>query len=392
MRFATLILLLLASIAAAAPHVSNGPEPAEGVVDLQIEPIWEAGGEDDEDVLFGLITQVIEDDEGDIYLLDRQLSQVHVFSPEGEFLRDLSREGEGPGEARNPNDMFFTTDGDLALMQIFPGRVVLIDRQGEPKGTFPYDSGGSAFAVLIRGVSHGGTMTLAGINQSFDQGELTQTYFLSSFADDGSVAVTYEQKNNSMNFGAMTLDERSVDFPWVRFDVDAAGRVVVAPSRDDYHVEVRNTDGSVALSFDRELEVWNRNEADDSRVMQVMEAQGRNYPSPPQITVESTEPALNSLQVLDDGTIWTVTNRSLRTRDEGVAVEWDVFSPEGAYLKRVRLHGEADGMNDMVRVMAPDRVIIVKNFWGAMALGRGAEGDEDEDAEPMTVISCRMVP
>jgi len=392
MNIAAAILLLLASTVAAAPHVSNGPEPAQGVVDLKIEPIWEAGGDDDEDVLFGLITQILEDDEGDLYLLDSQLSQVHVFSPEGEFLRDLSREGEGPGEARSPNDMFFTPSGDLALMQIFPGRIVLIDLQGEPKGTFPYDSGGSAFAVLVRSVSRGGTLVLAGINQSFDQGELTQNYFLSSFADDGSVAATYVQKDNSMNFGAMTLDERAVDFPWARFDVDPTGRVVVAPSRDDYRIEVRDPDGTIALSFDRALEIWDRTEADDSRIMQVMEAQGRNYPMPPQITVESTEPALYSLQVLDDGTIWTVTNRSLRTRDEGVAVEWDVFSPEGAYLRRVRLHGEADGMNDLVRVMAPDRVVIVKNFWGAMASSRGVESDVEDDAEPMSVTSCRMVP
>ena len=392
MRIAAAILLLLAATAAAAPHVSNGPDPVEGVVDLHLETLWEAGGEDDEDVIFGLITQILEDDEGQLYLLDRQLSQVHVFSPEGEFLRALSREGDGPGEARSPNDMYFTADGGLALMQVFPGRVVLIDREGGPMGTFPYDSGGSAFAVLIRGVSRGGTLALAGINQTFANGELAQTYFLSSFAADGSVVTTYEQKANTMTFGAMTLDERTVDFPWVRFDVDGEGRLIVAPSRDDYRIEVRGPDGAPVLTFDRELEVWDRTPEDDRRIRSIMEAQGRNYPTPPAITVESTEPALYGLQVLDDGTIWTITNRSLRTRDEGVAVEWDVFSPAGEYLKRVRLHGEADGMNDLIRVMAPDRVVVVKNFWSALSSSQGVESDGGEEAGPMSVRSCRMAP
>ena len=392
MRLSMLIVLFAATAAFGTPHVANGPEPAEGVVDLRLEPVWEVGGEDDEETILGLITQIIEDADGNLYLLDRQLSQVSVFSPDGEFLRALSREGDGPGEVRGPNDMFFTPEGDLALMQIFPGRVVLIDTMGEPRGTFPYATDGSSFAVLVRGVSSGGTLALAGINQNFAGGQLTQAYFLSSFAADGSVATTFVEKANTMNFGAMVLDERSVDFPWSRFDIDASGRLIVAPSRDDYLIEVRNPDGTLALSFDRELEPWARTETDERRIHQALEAQGRNYPAPPEITYEDTEPALNSLTVLEDGSIWTVTNRSLRSRAPGVAIEWDVFSAEGGYLRRVRLLCDADGLDDLIRILSPDRAIVVRNFWSALASSRGVENDGDEDPSPMSVISCRLVP
>ena len=392
MRLLPLIFLFFAAAAVGAPHVANGPEPAEGVVDLRLEPRWEVGGEDDEETILGLVTQIVEDADGNLYLLDRQLSQVSVFSADGEFLRALSREGDGPGEVRGPNDMFFTPEGDLALMQVFPGRVVLIDVMGEPKGTFPYDSGGSSFAVLVRGESRGGTLTLAGINQNFAGGQLSQTYFLSSFAADGSIVTTYLDKANTMNFGAMVLDERSVDFPWSRFDIDPAGRVVVAPSRDDYRIEIRNPDGTVALSFDRAMEPWIRTETDKTRIRQALEAQGRNYPAPPEITYEDTEPALNRLQVLADGTIWTVTNRALRSQAEGVAITWDVFSADGHYLRRVRMIGDYDGLDDLIRVLDADRAVVVKNFWSALASSRGIENDGDADPSPMSVLSCRLVP
>ena len=71
--------------------------PPGGIESLALRELWRAGGLD-EDVIFGEIEQIVAGPEGNLYVLDSQLCQVMVFGPEGEFLRTLSREGEGPGE------------------------------------------------------------------------------------------------------------------------------------------------------------------------------------------------------------------------------------------------------------------------------------------------------
>ena len=55
------------------------------------------------------------DDDGNIYLLDSQLSEVKVFSPDGEPLKTLSREGDGPGEFRA-----------LSSVHVLPGDTLLL--------------------------------------------------------------------------------------------------------------------------------------------------------------------------------------------------------------------------------------------------------------------------
>ncbi len=112
-------------------HVMNPATPIESAATTTPEELWRVGGDEDEDVLFGVITSVAVDSDGLVYLLDAQMNVVHVFSPEGEFLREIGREGEGPGEFRRAEDLFLTVDGNIAVMQRMPGKIVQITTGGD---------------------------------------------------------------------------------------------------------------------------------------------------------------------------------------------------------------------------------------------------------------------
>ena len=60
---------------------------------MHLEEQWRIGG-DDVELLIGRITSARADADGNIYLLDGRLMQVHVIAPDGRFLRSLSRRGE----------------------------------------------------------------------------------------------------------------------------------------------------------------------------------------------------------------------------------------------------------------------------------------------------------
>ena len=77
-------------------HVMNPVKSAERPTTLKLEEEWRIGGEDDEEI-FGVITDIITDDDGNVYMLDAQLNEIKVYSEDGEYLRTIGREGEGTG-------------------------------------------------------------------------------------------------------------------------------------------------------------------------------------------------------------------------------------------------------------------------------------------------------
>ena len=77
-------LLLLAAAAAAGPPpvIDNPAAPADGATTLRLVEQWRAGGPDDE-IFFGTISEFLHDADGNIYLLDGQLSEIQVFDRDG---------------------------------------------------------------------------------------------------------------------------------------------------------------------------------------------------------------------------------------------------------------------------------------------------------------------
>ncbi|MDX1395851.1 MAG: 6-bladed beta-propeller [Gemmatimonadota bacterium] len=93
----------------------DGPDIA---LDPQTEEVYTVGALEGEDwETFGNVSDVAFDDDGNLFLLDRDAGHIVMFSPTGEFVRTIGQQGDGPGELAGPLG--------LALM---PGdRVVVFD-------------------------------------------------------------------------------------------------------------------------------------------------------------------------------------------------------------------------------------------------------------------------
>lgn len=66
-----------------------------------------------EQFVFGRIVGVAADPAGHVYVLDEQTSDLRVYSPSGDFLKVVAREGDGPGEIRRPFGLNFAADDRL---------------------------------------------------------------------------------------------------------------------------------------------------------------------------------------------------------------------------------------------------------------------------------------
>jgi hypothetical protein len=214
---------------------------------------WHRGHDEDE-LFFGAIRNVQLGPDGNVYALDTQKSEVAVFDPDGKLLRYLSREGEGPGESRRPEDIVFLPDGNLGIVQYINGRIVVVDLQGIPCGTLMppgYDPlEGGAMTSIRRVRNRGGTMVVNGARVSPGEGGMERTQYLMRCDAQTSPQVTYLERTAPMDLMRDGWIEKLNYFPsHERWDIDHQGRVLAATERDDYLISVYEPDGSIACTF-----------------------------------------------------------------------------------------------------------------------------------------------
>jgi len=398
---ALLLLLLLAAGGVQAqtapgesPHIRN-TAAAPALERVALKELWRIGGADDE-AFFGVVGQALADEAGRIYLLDIQLNQVQVYSPEGALLRALSREGEGPGEIRGAADMCFLPGGRLALLQSFPGRAVIIDLEDHPAGGFSMggsDPSQGSFGVLVAGKSAGAHLVVGGMRMTFSpQGLSDQAFFLSSVDEQGTERVRYLEKNYPINYADFVASEEGFDFVWSgRWDLAPDGRVFAAPKRDAYEIEVRRADGTLERVIEREHSTRPRSDAEKREARLLVEAVARNYPTPPrEVTVLATEPAITAIHCRPDGELWVRTGRGDSERGPGVLTTFDVFDGEGRLRRQVALLAPGDPRLDAIYLLGSDRVLVVTQALESYRTMQGVASEEASQAEPMEVICYGM--
>ena len=115
------IFLIAAALAALSCGVE---EPQQESAQIPEVPSYELIAVDsigvetgDSTYMFGSIEGLSYASDGSIVLLDRAFSRIMVYSLDGEFIRQIGREGNGPGEMSLTVLMALTGNGDLLISQ-----------------------------------------------------------------------------------------------------------------------------------------------------------------------------------------------------------------------------------------------------------------------------------
>jgi hypothetical protein len=377
-------------------HIMNGADPSGEKVVVELEEVWRHGGEDDEE-FFGMISQCVVGDDGTIYLLDTRMSEVPVYAPDGERLDTLSRDGDGPGETRTPSGLLFMPDGNLGLVQVFPGKVTKISTDGTPAGVLEIgDATTGGFLQMFDCVSGGKQVivTAEKINPENEGTAHRRINFVAAFDDKGNETIRYFENEYFWDFTNFTFDESGmnrVDFRKVAVGKD--GRIYVAPERDAYQINVYAADGTLERVIEREYVHRDRDDDEFNRVKTTMEAALAQIPNA-KIVPARTEPDINSLKFGTDGNLWVTNSYSGIDQPVGILTTWDVFTPDGHFLKTVSAKCEGDGENDII-IWTPDgNAVLVTGFTEAVQAlqsnGAGGEEEDEEEAEPMEVIYLKV--
>ncbi|MDX2475509.1 MAG: 6-bladed beta-propeller [Candidatus Krumholzibacteria bacterium] len=378
------------------PHVKNGSTPTGGVQALRMNELWRVGGEDDEEILFGLTPKVCTDDKGQVYVLDSQLSQVLVFSPDGKLSHILFREGDGPGEVRQPRDMFVLGDGRVGAMQSFPGTTILVDGKGLPAGRIRAGGPGDGLYSLLACQAQGDHILMSGLTQSTGTpGISNRTFYLSSFGDDGHETHRYCESKAVYDFGNFHYSEREhIPTFLYCFDVGADGRSCVAPDRDAYAIHVFSPDGKPELVLERDYEPIDRSDQEYEELRQTLDSGLSVVPMEYELTVERQAAAIpyfqRGLHMRKDGSIWALSGRGIRELPDGVFAVFDVFDSSGEFVKQMELRGPGNALKDGIFFAGPDRILVVKGYMESMMAPFGQSSKAPNAETDMAVICYQL--
>ncbi|MDX2206131.1 MAG: 6-bladed beta-propeller [Gemmatimonadales bacterium] len=101
-------------------------EPLEAVVELTI-----GTAEGPEETMFGAVTRLTPDGAGGIYIYDQQMPAIRQFDAQGQFVRQVGRKGQGPGEYLDAIlGMALRSDGRLQILDPRNRRVTIFEPDG----------------------------------------------------------------------------------------------------------------------------------------------------------------------------------------------------------------------------------------------------------------------
>jgi hypothetical protein len=374
------------------PHVSNPAAASDGKATLTLQELWRAGG-DHEEVLFGVVSDVALDAQGNLYALDSQLSEVSVFDREGNFLRTIGREGEGPGEFRRASQLFVTPDGRIAVAQMMPGKIVLLSPDGKPAGDFPLPAAPDGGTQMLWDAGSAGRSIVVGSGR-FAQGEgkFTMTSSLQILAPDGTPRGTVAERTQVNDMANMSFDEKTARRPaWA---ASADGRLFVNDAFDAYEIKYYGADAKLARVVTREYQHRARSkeemEEGRPRIMMRGDRGGRRFDAKP----SPTDPDVMQMFARPDGTVWVMSSRGARDCPKGTMARFDVFDANGHFVREVSVQGDASYQADGI-VIVGDRLVVLKGLRSATramwaSVSDEATTEEEEEAEPMAIVCYRL--
>jgi hypothetical protein len=144
---------LVALAAALGPTPARAQEVVElprrdRMLEARLETVATIGKFDGADwETFGDIRDLDFDAAGNLYIFDGQKSRVVVVDASGRLVRTFGKEGDGPGELRQPVALVVNRDGSSAIADMGHRAFVLFGPLGAYSGSVPF--GGDAGTVIL---------------------------------------------------------------------------------------------------------------------------------------------------------------------------------------------------------------------------------------------------
>ncbi len=348
------------TLANGAVRVTN---PAQGVWHessaWRLEPELVLGElEGPEHLAFGAISGLQADSEGRIYVLDRQMNALHIFTAQGGHVRTVGRSGGGPGEYSAANGLLWLSPDTLVVVDQRGNRYSILTREGEfvrsvPRGLGFYGwafsggiEAGRIFELSSLGTAEELRPVLLGIalrpegpiagelaDLAPEAGSATLPPAVDTVPLPAPVGPLYESFSVRTDQGGMVIGVPFAARPVYRLDGrggiwhghGGAGFRVARSTLEGETIREIVLETDPAPVTEAELAEWQASET----VRQFKEMGGRLERE----RIPKVKPYFDDIHVDPDGYLWASVPAG------PLEMAFAVFDPEGRYLGRLRAEG-----------------------------------------------------
>lgn len=371
-------------------EIQNTKSPKGTAKTLKLEETLRLGPEQDEEhfVWPSIQATVAVNDAGHMFVVDNQGNQIVEIDPEGQFVRNIGGQGQGPGEFQALAGFQFLADGSgIAFEFLGPAtRFSIFDADGNFKETKNH----SSFESILRGLQYSPNGKLMGaVYVSIDQVNST------THVHTGILNADMEVLKELTQFESPLPDPSRLTDPEYWADMlaqqiartstgnlgfsafDAQNRVYTAVA-NTYEITQWDPEMNALMRFGRKYEPVPLTQAEITELVEPITEAVKSQ-LPPQFQAIITDNVIksavekaelppfknpvNGLIVMDNGMILVVFDANVATGQAHV----DMFDPEGAFVgwcqvpafsaSRLTFHDgqlytierDDDGENELVR-------------------------------------------
>ncbi len=398
----TTLITLITCAAWAQPENITIPADSPAQRTVQLEELWRVGGDDEEDILLGMVATGVLDDQGNMYLLDTQLSQVLVIDPAGQLTATLGNEGQGPGELSRPTGIFLNNQQQIGITKTFPGKIILLNIDGTPGGTITInqDSANGGYVFLGGLLKQGDNLVVLNGRAVFDteSGMINTLTRLSKIDEQGRETARFAEHADERNMLKQDYDEEA-NFSELTTWTVSPQFVFTTPERDQYIINVKNMDGELVRVISRPFQPRKRKSKDKDELKSSLTKLTRGTGIEMKIKILDHDQAILKMNVAADGRLF-VQNcyQAAKHWPAGTAKKFDIIDDDGNFLEELTIELPGfDDQQDALVFIDGKHFLYLKGFEGAAnnlratLMGNSGTNEEIEDIEPLKIILCRIL-
>lgn len=331
-RIFGLFVILLFAACGEEVEITTDTTAETTVTLMKIDSIGVELGETE--YVFGAIEGAVTGPDGNIAVLDRAACCIKIYGPQGEFLRQISREGNGPGELISNAFLTITEDGTL-LTTGDGGEVLGIHafsyETGEWLGSEP--SFGSPPTCLEGSSANTYIRKNLTLDTSTGEPMVVTTITLNEFGNEEALLVIMEE------ITPFTPDDMAaiVSLVWFGYDLAAStdGRFYIAPrSSQQVVIHAFDQSGTELFTIEPELEPTLRTEEEIEVERLILQAKSAAMGDDiPIVNIDPYKPLVRGLEIDNEGNLWVLLGGPAQP-------EFLVYNADGDFLYRALIEGE----------------------------------------------------
>ncbi len=285
--------------------------------------------------------------DGRIYISDSSSNNIKMISSEGQLIKVIGQEGQGPGDFYSPAFLAISKNR-LVVWESMNRRFSILDMDGKFLKSAKIDDE-MGRPIKMRALPDGRLVVMTESHVEIDN-KLSQQYklfLLSSELEFVKTLFSHKLRRRKLITDPMRVYVPQPYAPNILWDVTSDGRIVLGCS-DLFDVEVHDPNKGRLFTFSFEytpVKITNADKDNHFSIFTMTVVRGNKKETKqgaPDYIKDNTgfprfKPAFKDIVTDDEGNIWVRPFHEDRELEDHL---FDVFDKKGQFIKRIRVFGE----------------------------------------------------